>query len=195
MQKTIAELATSGCAVLVFLLGVLQYRAARVWKRSEFAIALLAAFANDPDVAFCRTLMDWSPRRVEAPKRYFTILESDHKSHIFVHSWDGLWEALSKKQGFDWNEVVYRDCFDVFFTYFEQLDRCFEIGLVSSDDLRGLTYWLNKIATLRVRGSGPLVFRAFVEDYYPSTIRLMNRYKIAWPSNMSDHGRHNAGTE
>jgi hypothetical protein len=167
-------------AALVLLFGVTQYMRAQAWTRTEFAWKMVDRLTQDEDLAFCRVLIDWSPRRVKIPERYVELMKPEEHRTVFTHSWDKLWIGLTKTEKFSFEEVMYRDLFDAFFSYLDEIERSLATGLVSPANLAGITYWINKVASCKVLPEGPLVFQPFVQKYYPNVESLMRRYEIAW---------------
>ncbi len=171
-------LGTAVLAFIGFLVGLWRYSEAQKWRRSEFAAAQLEKLSSDPDLAFCCALMDWSPRLMIVPAGYVPFI----KSVEFRHEWMALYQALSKPEqaDFGWIDVLYRDKFDIFFTYLERLDHYLRIGLISQADVSSLSYWAQKIGSTRVTEAGPLVYKVFVMRYYPSIEFLMKRFNVDW---------------
>lgn len=178
--KMISEIVGTFVTLAVFSFGILQYKKAQDWKRTEYARALLAMLVSDSDLSLCRILMDWSPRRVQIPQRYVDLMHAEEAKTTFTHGWTELSAALNKSKGFSITEIMYRDVFDTFFTYLEEISHCIKLKLVSCDDVKGIQYWVEKVVRLRAVGSDELVFRRFVETYYPDFSDLMESFRMTW---------------
>jgi hypothetical protein len=175
------ELLGTAIAGVAFAVGLWQYGRAQAWARSEFAWKMVDRLFQDSDLALCRQLMDWSPRRITIPVQYQALMKPEEHRAVFVHSWEKLWQALTKTSQFTLEEMMYRDLFDTFFAYLCEIERSISTGLVKPNDLSGVTYWIEKVAIIKVNADGPLVFYDFVRKYYWMVEQLMVRYGIYWP--------------
>ncbi len=159
-----------------FSVGLYQYYIAQKWKRSEFAAKLLEELANDERLSTCCKLLDYSTRSLPVPEHYRTLTSEK----TFIHNWNTLSHAMkpeSQVGEFDWQEMLYRDLFDYFFSYLERVDHYISIQLIDVNDVSSLSYWTEQIASPRfVRQP---VFMDFLEAYeYDGVLKLMNKFNL-----------------
>jgi len=174
------SLALAGIAA--FLFGIYEFRIAQKWKKSEFAAKQLEKLTTDPKLVLCTLFLDWSPRKVPVPSAYRLMI----KKTTFIHKWTTLAEAMrpeDEKERFTWEEVVYRDSFDYFFNYLEDINHFINIGLVSIRDVESLKYWVKEIAMPRFAEEMDRpqrsIFGDFLESYrYIGVFDLMKKFRI-----------------
>ena len=159
-----------------FLFGVYQYFVAQKWKKAEFAANLLLRFHSDPDLDACCKILDWDKRTMLVPPNYQEIA----KASTFRHNWDNLTIAMAPEidvERFTWQQMLYRDLFDKFFTYLAEINHFLKIKLIKKNQVATLRYWLKCIA--KPRFSKGDVFGAFLEHYgYTGVTSLMKRFGI-----------------
>ena len=156
--------------------GLYEYHIAQKWKRAELAGKLLEKLSDDPILARCCIFLDYAERPMAVPSEYSIFTEEKY----FQHNWEVLERGLQheyKKGSFGWQEVIYRDSFDYFFTYLERINHFISIRLVDIAHVSNLKYWLEEIAHPRFTKSA--VFMDFVEGYeYDGVLQLMQRFEI-----------------
>ena len=159
-----------------FTVGLYQYYIAQKWKRSEFAASLLDEFANDERLSTCCKRLDYSTRTLPVPKQY-SALTSDT---TFLHNWDALIRGMkheSELARFDWQETLYRDLFDYFFSYLERVNHYINIRLIDTHDVASLIYWVEQVSSPRFVTEP--VFIDFIKQYgYVGVIELMEKFHI-----------------
>ena len=156
--------------------GLYEYHIAQKWKRTEFAGKLLDGLSDDPILARCCIFLDYSRRRMAVPCEYRIFT----KEKYFVHNWKALEQGLlpeDVKNTFEWQEVMYRDSFDYFFTYLERINHFISIELIDIAHVLNIEYWLEQIAQPRFTKSP--VFMEFIRTYdYSDVLELMERFEI-----------------
>lgn len=154
-------------AAAAFIVGLLQYRRADYWRRSEFLATEMKEFFDDPGVTATLTMIDWGVRRVKlnvpaadprgvlidrglqcAALRPHTMLTvgSDQVEGVA----DGVGSSNSVLSGgasFTPEQAAIRDAYDRFLDGLDRFGNYLEGDLLSIDDLRPyLDYWVNSIA-------------------------------------------------
>lgn len=153
--------------------GLYQYFIGQKWKRSEFAAQQLDKLLTDPDLAMCCVFLDWRERKLIVPERYKALTDKTS----FVHDWVALEGALVRDtdaSSFTWQEVIYRDCFDRFFTYLDQINHFISIRLFSTNDVYSLKYWINIINEPQYTENKHL-FDQFIRGYGYSGVEELTR--------------------
>ena len=165
-------------AVTGFAVGLAQYRKGQKWKRAEFASRLLERLREEWALQFCCYVLDYSSRRIKAPDEYEGFKGNDDGA--FVHTVERLEEAMKteeERQVFEWPLIVYRDSFDRFFQYLENLDHYINIGLIETKDITPIRYWLQQVNHYRFNDKQ--VFTNFLEHYqYTGVFSLMKKFDI-----------------
>jgi hypothetical protein len=174
------------------LAGVYQYAKAQKWKRSEFAAKELDKLNNDPILSLACTFLDWTGRAFVVPEAY------KHKisKGTFIHDWDTLAKAMAPdikpddgREGFTWQEVLYRDVFDHLFTYLVLLNHYVEIGLVSKKDIFILKYWLEQITGSPLADHKP-IFEGYIESFGYRGVNELSRKLGVSPPRAGERGEH-----
>lgn len=167
-----------------FALALWQYRIGQKWKKSEFAAKQLEPLTADPRLATCCSLLDWSARRIPVPVAYRELVDET----TFVHSTELLADAMvpeSEKSSFTWQEVLYRDLFDYFFTYLERINHYINVRLITVADVAPLEYWLREIH--RSRFDERRIFDQYLLYYqFDGVVELMEKFAVS--------DEHNAAT-
>lgn len=170
-----------GFGGLVF--GLRQYYIGQKWKKSEFAAAILEQLVADERLATCCKMLDWSARRFPVPEQYRVLFEQP----TFTHTWAKVITAMKpeeEKGSFSWQEMLYRDLFDHFFSYLERVNHYISIRLITVNDVSSLEYWLKQLASPRFVDQP--VFIDFLRAYdYTEVFDLMTRFNIDYRSKPS----------
>jgi hypothetical protein len=173
----IAKAVGAAAAIVTFVFGLFQYTKAQRWKRAEFAAKEIDKLTTDPLLSMACTLLDWTGRTLAVPESYKYKAEED----TFVHSWDILEKAMvpgrypdDGREGFDWQEVLYRDIFDHFFTYLDLLNHYVDIKLISIDDISILKYWLQQVARPEIADKKP-IFQRFIREFGYEGVNNLSR--------------------
>jgi len=169
-----------------FAFGLWQYYEAQKWKKAEFAAGLLLKLKADPALSACCKILDWSSREIQIPEH----LRISDKEFAFEHNPALLTSGMkpeTEKHSFNRSEELYRDLFDEFFTYLEEVNHFIDIGLIEQGQVSALKYWLEELAAPRfVSGS---VFNAFIKHYgYKGVIRLMQKFGVSFSHNLGSGG-------
>ena len=159
--------------------GLYEYYIAQKWKKSEFAANQLALLSSDPELELACKLLDWSSREFPVPEKYQLIFEEK----TFIHDWETLRIAMlpeSKRGVYNWQQTLYRDIFDHFFNYLENINHSISINLISQKDVESLRYWLKQIASPRfVEQNKKSLFMDFIKEYeYSGVLELMRHFGI-----------------
>lgn len=141
--------------VAAFLIGLLQYRQAQKWKRSEWVANEMEKFFSDPAVASAFKMIDYGSRKVA-----LFLERPQSEQYAEVHD---LEVAIALQPNdvhgpFDEKETAIRDIFDRFLERLERIYSFLGAGLVTTADVRPyLYYWAKHI--LAAQASGVKVHR------------------------------------
>lgn len=173
----IVEIMSLGIGLSGLWFGLYQYRRSQQWKANEYAVSQQRRLEEDEMLSLSCVFLNWSKRTVLLPKDYQTLVGS--KS--FVHTWSVLKHALQPENDnsdFMMEEVLYRDCFDRFFSYLEEIESMLKLNLVSSEHVDGFAYWLEQIAHPRFSDTNH--FEQFLTTYgYTGVYELLCRFELA----------------
>jgi hypothetical protein len=159
--------------VLIFCIGLWQYRTAQKWKRTEFAAAMLKELNADEDLKACCFVLDYPSRCVVLEDRK----DSKRETTILMHERRKLRDAMvlePPRPKFTEEQIIYRDLFDRLFTYFAQVEHACAQHLIKPGFVRPLHYWLEKILVVRDEGD---IFGPFIAKYHPSVLKLAIRFE------------------
>ncbi len=174
MQSWLSFGTILGVAGSVF--GLYQWLIAQRWRKAEFAAAQLQRLSSDPALLACCRALDWDSRTLQVPERW--RIEKDELT--FQHDWKELLPGMqpeNQKKFFSRTQVIYRDLFDELFTYLEQINHFIGIGLIRTEHVESLSYWLRELANPRF--GSPTTFIPFIEHYqYTGVLELMKRFKV-----------------
>jgi hypothetical protein len=176
--------------IVGFLVGLSQYQNAQTWKRSEWAAEQLRRLDTDPELALCRLFLDWSTRDVAVLEKYRPYIESLH----FEHTWEKLIPAMDDKdvrdrpgkKPYSWEQMAYRDAFDHFFEYLQDIDHYINRRLLTIEDVAPLRYWLEQLSRSRfISEASPEAKNPFVpflvKYHYPGVISLTDKFGVPMP--------------
>lgn len=168
--------------VIGFALALRQYHIGQKWKKAEFAAKQLEQLHNDPDIAFCCQVLDYSVRRMITPEKYKVFTNEA----FFTHSTEILVAGLQPETGrdaFEWPLIIYRDSFDRFFGYLELINHYISIELFRAEDVSSLKYWVDQIVHPRfIEKKDQHVFINFVNAYgYQGVLELMKKFNVDVP--------------
>jgi hypothetical protein len=130
-----------------------QYRRAQDWRKGDLAAELMERLESDEELAFACQALDWGTGPIMVPKRYRPLMKRFNMPHeaVLDHDPDILTlalepslnaETLQSAQG-----LVYRHCFIKLFNHIDNISRLVASEQVAIDDLDGLKYWVNLIAS------------------------------------------------
>jgi len=119
-------------ALVAFVLGLGQYRKGQHWKRAETILGLIDGFRRDPYIQAACLMLDWDERLI----RIKDGPQIDFQNSMLKRGLRILWmnedkntpldaAPVTDKEGINYftaEEVVIRDCFDVFFDYFDKIN-------------------------------------------------------------------------
>ena len=164
-----------------FIFGVCQYTKAQRWKKAEFAAKELDKLINDQALSLACIFLDWDNRTLSTPCDY----KEKTGTPVFIHTWEvmekamiGALEPPDGRNGFFWQEVLYRDTFDRFFSYLDMLNHYLNIDLIEKKDISAIKYWLEQINGSQLANNKP-VFNEFLIFFgYAGTIELFQKFSI-----------------
>ncbi len=129
--------------IISLIVGVIEYRKAQRWRRTEFVIAQMKEFEQRRDVQLAMAMLDWNDRSYK--------LEGESEPEVKVTD-DTLLGALvphpSKPDGrFSSTEARIRDIFDAYFSGVDYFAAMVEVGVITVEDLKpyGIKYYLDII--------------------------------------------------
>jgi len=143
------------------IIGLLQYRRAQIWKRMEFAASLVRRISADNELTLAITFLDWRHRHFAIPDKYKSVAAGRLQ---FCHSHEAMARVFSlssreilpetgmldlKPEEITLESMIYIDVFDRFFEYMEEINSFIEMGLVNKADVKLLSYWANRIISLK----------------------------------------------
>lgn len=179
--ESVLKLLGAATALGGLIFGLIQYVKAQHWKRAEFAAKELDKLTSDPLLSMACTLLDWTGRTFEVPASYRFKAEEPS----FIHDWSILEKAMTPslipddgRDGFIWQEVLYRDIFDHLFTYLDLINHYVEIKLIKDEDIKILKYWMEQIARSELAG-GRSIFYGYIKKFgYEGVNRLSQRLGV-----------------
>ncbi len=138
--KLITEWAKILGGIVVFAIGLYQYRLAQKWKRREFIASQIKDFEAEPKIQLAMTMLDWNDRVLYFPAEGGTKFVAIRINEPLLSS------ALLPHRdanGYSKNEALIRDCFDRFLDMFVRLSAFIEAKLIRIEELAPyLEYWI-----------------------------------------------------
>lgn len=130
-----------------------QYQRTQEWRRGDLAAALMEKLESDEELAFACQALDWGTGPIIVPERYRPLMKRFNLANetVLDHSPDVLASALEPRlnsatlqsaQG-----LIYRHCFIKLFNHLENIGRLAGSRQVAVEGLKGLDYWLRRIAS------------------------------------------------
>lgn len=164
--------------LLGFVFGVWQYAKAQRWKKAELASKELEKLSSDGTLSLACIFLDWEYRRIDVPL-------SRAPEETFIHSWKALEAAMSPhllptdgRNGFTWQEVMYRDTFDKFFTYIHMINHYLEIELLEQKDVAILKYWMEQVSSPKVYDKKPIFTEYLVAFDYTGVLAFCKKLGV-----------------
>ena len=142
---TVKAVALLGAAV-GFVAGLIQYRKAQRWKRTEWVAQQVKAVLSDPLVDSALKMIDWGGRRI----LLYPTRQTEAERVEYVSSEEVI-EALQyhedrRDRPFSDKEAAIRDAFDHLFDGLETIDGYIAARLITADDVRPyLDYWADNL--------------------------------------------------
>jgi hypothetical protein len=141
---------TAAGALVAFVVGLVQYRRAQLWRRKEFISAAVRTFEENPHVRSTFLMIDWSTRRIPLdggskrdswPRVTRALQVSALEPHNLRPIPDGAdVEAFTRYSPV---EAQIRDAYDTFFDGLARLANFSQAGLFEPAELLPyLQYWL-----------------------------------------------------
>jgi hypothetical protein len=169
--------------VLIFMVGLYQYRQTQKWEREKFLASAVKEFSEEKGVRNARLMLDSLAQYPEGRViELFPGAKEENKS-VFVDNFE-IFLALTTNpltdlDNDDLRSVAIRDCFDSFFSYLGTFDHYIEQNLITKDALSShIGYW---ISLLGPEGEMDTIFKQRVLGYaafYGMTevAGLLNKY-------------------
>jgi len=178
-------LGTAAAAFVAFLAGLVQYRHAQRWKRSEFVAREVKEFKGDPAVRNALLMLDWNERHVELfpqepdPAKRSALVTDELLAHALAPLPDKAAARLHDE--FKREEVAIRAAFDELFDALERFEYFIQAGLVSRREFDPyLRYWIDLLGDRAGRRKPPAVVDAlwaYIGAYsYSGVQKLLRRY-------------------
>ncbi len=173
-ENTLSVIALVG-GVLAFIMSLLQYRKAQLWKRAEWIALEMKSFLADPMVQNTLMMLDWGKRRIllfphreKFDERFVIVSDDDIKEALMPHD---------SRPKFTETEAAIRDCFDKFLDGLERFSSYVATRLVERKDLAPyLSYWCYNIAKAKV--DDPSVKRLVQLNEYMERYGFVNASKL-----------------
>ena len=166
--------------LIAFLVGLIQYVRAQLWKRAEFVAKEIKEFESKPSVKLAMQMLDWNARR------YKLFPEKQPAEQEAVVTDKTLSSALVPHEDreptvFTPVEVCIRDIFDQFLDGLERFEHFIESGLVTHKEFYPyLIYWIKIIGDRNSGRKPPEFYDSFwkyLDSYgYSGVQKLLGRY-------------------
>jgi len=138
----------------------LQYGRSRRWRAGDLAASLISQLETDEELAFACRVLDWGVGPLIVPQRYRPLLETvpadpknatpAERGAVIQMDRELLARAVEPRLKIDPKAepagLIYRYCFDKFFSHLANVHRLVQTRQVKSKDLIPLKYWLERIA-------------------------------------------------
>jgi hypothetical protein len=178
-------LGTAAAAFVAFLAGLVQYRHAQRWKRSELVAKEVKEFKSDPAVRNALFMLDWNEGYVELfpqepdPAKRSALVTDALLGHALAPLPDKAAARLHDE--FKREEVAIRAAFDELFDALERFEYFIQAGLVSRREFDPyLRYWVDLLGDRSGRRKPPAVLDAlwaYIDFYsYSGVQKLLRRY-------------------
>jgi hypothetical protein len=175
-----SKLAVPVIAFLGAIYTARQYWRAQRWRGGDLAASLVSQLETDDELAFACRVLDWGVGPLIVPERYRPLLEKipegtknptpTERGEVLQQDLGLMARALRVGLAIDpKNEpagLIYRYCFDKLFNHLANVDRLLKAEQIKLEDIRGLQYWLKRIAAYEYPPAGMTkqeVFQPFVE--------------------------------
>lgn len=176
MNPSYLEVVGAFLALAGFAFGLYQYTITQKWKKAEYAAGLLLRLSEDQVLSVCCQVLDWSSRKLPLPERF----RLDAAELTIEHKWDLLVEGIkpeTERRSFTRPQEIYRDLFDHFFAYLEEVNHFIDIQLIERHQVSSLRYRLEQIAAPRFATGNP--FETFLIHYgYSGVLDLMKKFEV-----------------
>ena len=179
---TVADLLKLIGALIVFGIGLSQYRQAQKWKRREFIAAQIKDFEADRKIQLTMAMLDWQDRELFFPidksKEPFPIVVTDSLlcSALLYHE-----DAAS----YPFEEQIIRDCFDRYLDMLVRLYAFVKANLIRVDELEPyLKYWVEVTA-----GQKP---GRHQKEVFTLLLNYIQRYEFNGATKLIEYFRFNA---
>lgn len=167
----------------VFIAGVsvayayMQYRRAKLWKARDLAAELVIQFEKDEELSLACRALDWGVGPLLVPARYRPLFKfvpivagtAEASGEVMAHDpavlYFALRPSLQSQTLRDPRGLVYRACFDKFFSHLVNMNRLLKDEQIELKDIHEAKYWLEKITSydyLPANGSADNMFRPFI---------------------------------
>jgi hypothetical protein len=157
----------------------IQLRRTRRWRGGDLATALVSQLETDEELAFACHILDWGVGPLVVPQRYRPLLEQipeDKKNPtpvergaVIQQDRELIGRAVRVNLEVDVKRepagLIYRYCFDKLFAHLANVHRLVETKQLELENLKGLKYWLERIAVYEYPPKGvakDAVFQPFL---------------------------------
>lgn len=175
------KLIASAGALYLFFVGIKRYLRDQTWRRNEFVAKEMKDFTSDIMVRNVMSILDWGSRYVELfpakanyDERFAKVDRQILKSALQYHEFK---ISDPTKDRFTRTEVVIRDHFDCFLSYFERFEHFIEADLITPAELKPyLIYWIDTISK-NIEGDVRNFIFHYIDKYnYRGTQNLFMRF-------------------
>lgn len=174
IMKGLIEYAGMIVAVGTLAIGLLQYKKAQDWQRSEFASQQLEKLSHDPMLSLATKTLEWKNRVFLMPDQYKLVYNSNTFSHKSSNLAKALIPGTEDRKLENESDAIYPDIFDNFFDYLERIDHYLNIGLFTMDDIKSICYWVDLVEHPKHFKSS--VFKKYLTAYgYTGVFNFMKR--------------------
>jgi hypothetical protein len=165
--------------LIAFIVGLIQYVRAQLWKRAEFVAKEIKEFESKRDVQMTMQMLDWNLREFKLfpekkPGEQKVLITDEILSSALVPHEERI-------GGFNEVEVCIRDIFDQFLDGLERFEHFIESGLVTHKEFYPyLIYWIKIIGDRNSGRKPPEFYDSFwkyLDSYgYSGVQKLLGRY-------------------
>ena len=131
-------------SIVLLLKGILEYKKAQNWKKSEFVSKEIKELLNDFEIKRALVLLDWNANNLSLADNEIENLKYFYFTDELIYNSLKTHRELSN---FSDKEVVIKKIFDNFFDRIGWFDIYIQTGLIETKDIKPyLIYWINIIA-------------------------------------------------
>jgi hypothetical protein len=167
LQSSAWIVAAVGGVIAAFM-AVIQFREARLWRKTELAKKMLDDLFDNPSVTAAMVLVDWSNREFEvSPGERDRITREE------------LLTALRTDDlHFTPKEVYIRDCFDALLDVFQSLEHYINRKLITYEDVKyPLEYVIEELSGCNKQlGIRPRISKYITDYNFVYAATFINRY-------------------
>ena len=173
--KTLLSNAGIVIGVTSLVVGLVQYKKAQDWKKSEFAARQLEMLHTEPMLMIATKALEWKKRDFPMPAQYQGIYNTKTFHHSSADMERAMAPGTEEKQDVDMMEALYPDIFDKFFDHLKRMDHYIDVELFTIEDIDEVCYWVDRVENPEFVEKKDL-FKTYLKAYgYEAVLKLMKR--------------------